>query len=228
VLTELVTVTTADGVDLDGALYAAPGGTRPWARLLVVHGLTWNFYRGPSRWLPPLLAEAGCECLAINMRDHDLPEPKDFELSHHDLRAGIDFLWPRPGGPVVALGHGYGCNKLVCYPALSGDRRVRHYVLTTLGGVKTYRPDLWAQVLRLAPGLDGDVLIVQGAADRNIQARERADELLAAAAQARIEVSMLEGADHYFDGCHTQLAQVVARWLKTTVEGEGPGRRLTP
>jgi len=219
VLTELVTVTTADGVELDGALYVAPGLSRPRARVLMIHGLTWNFYRGPSRWLPALLAEAGCECLSINMRDHDLQQPKDFELSHHDIRAGIDYLRARRGGPVAVLAHGYACNKAVCYPALSGDRQIRLHILTTLGGVKSYRPDLWAEVLRLAPQMDGDGLVVQGAADPNIQIRERADELLAAASRAQIKVVMLEGGNHYFDGCHAELARAVTDWLTQMLGG---------
>lgn len=87
---ELVTLRTDDGIDLDGAWYFTPATipSRP-AAVLVVHGLTWNFYRGPSRWLPPLLAAAGYPCLALNMRDHDLGEVKDFALSHNDLAAGI-------------------------------------------------------------------------------------------------------------------------------------------
>ena len=94
---ELVTVRTADGLELDGALYAAraPG---PGSAVLMVHGLTWNFYRGPSRWLPPRLADAGHTVLSLNMRDHDLAAPKDFALSHRDIRAGVDHL--------VGLGQG--------------------------------------------------------------------------------------------------------------------------
>lgn len=213
VLTDLVTVTTADGVELDGALYTAQGVPRPLARVLMVHGLTWNFYRGPSRWLPALLAQAGYECLSMNMRDHDLQHPKDFELAHHDLRAGIDYLGARRGGPVVLLAHGYGCNKAVCYPAFSGDQRLRHYILTTLGGVKSYRPDLWAEVLRLAPQMNGAVLVVQGAADPNIQIRERTHELAAAASNTRVTVVMLDGGNHYFDGRHAELGRAVTDWL---------------
>ena len=48
---ELVTVKTADSVELDGALYLPDGDAAEWrAPILAVHGLTWNFYRGP---LPP-------------------------------------------------------------------------------------------------------------------------------------------------------------------------------
>lgn len=213
VLTELVTVTTADGVDLDGALYVTPASSGPRARVLMVHGLTWNFYRGPSRWLPALIAEAGYDCLSLNMRDHDLQQPKDFELSYHDLRAGLEYLRGRNETPVIALAHGYACNKLICYPAWSGDLRLRHYVLTTLGGVKNYRPDLWREVLHLAPRMAGNVLLIQGAADPNIDVHARAEELVSAATSANVEVVMLEGGNHYFDGCHAEFAATISRWL---------------
>src|SRR5262249_10226189 len=158
-----VTVTTADGVELDGALYG-PGG-RPRGAILMVHGLTWNFYRGPSRWLPPRLADAGYACLSLNMRDHDLAEPKDCELSHHDARAGVAPLAGPGAGAIAIVAHGYACNKVACYPGWSGDARVLRTVLTTLGAVKAYRPDIWDTVLAQAPRLTGRVLVVQGAID---------------------------------------------------------------
>jgi alpha-beta hydrolase superfamily lysophospholipase len=209
---ELVTVTTADGVELDGAFHAAAGG-RPRGAVLMVHGLTWNFYRGPSRWLPPRLAEAGYACLSLNMRDHDLQEPKDFELSHHDIMAGVDHLAGLGPGEIAIVAHGYACNKVACYPGWSGDTRVRRSVLTTLGAVRKYRPDIWEQVLGQAPRLAGRVLIVQGAVDPLIEAAERAAELRAAAAGARTDVVLLAGGNHYFDGRHAELAACIVGWL---------------
>jgi acetyl esterase/lipase len=209
---ELITVTTADGIDLDGALHEPPGGPAAGS-ILMVHGLTWSFYRGPSRWLPPLLAGAGYVSLSLNMRDHDRAEPHDFELSHHDLRAGVDWLAERTGLPVTILAHGFACNKVICYPAWSGDTRLQRYVLTTLGAVKSYRPDLWDTVLSLAPRLAGRMLVVQGAADPLIEPRARAAELAATATGARVDVVLLEGANHYFDDRHTELAAHVAAWL---------------
>jgi hypothetical protein len=213
-LVDLVTLTTADGIELDGALYAPASPARPGA-ILMVHGLTWNFYRGPSRWLPPLLAAAGHACLSINMRDHDLTEPKDFELAHHDLRAGIDHL-AAAGGDVVVLAHGYACNKVVCYQADAGDDRVRRRVLTTLGAVKAYRPDIWDHVLSAASAMTGTTLVVQGATDHLIEAGPRADELARAATESRIDVVLLEGANHYFDGRTEQLAACIVDWLDRT------------
>jgi pimeloyl-ACP methyl ester carboxylesterase len=211
--TELITVTTADGVELDGALYR-PADKPSRSSILMVHGLTWNFYRGPSRWLPPLLAAAGHICLSLNMRDHDLAEPKDFDLAHHDLRAGIDFLAGQDTGEVVLLAHGFACNKVACYAALSADPTPRRTVLTTLGAVMAYRPEIWATVLRSASAMRGDTLIVQGAIDKLIEAEARAGELVAAAAASRVETILLEGADHYFNECHAALAAAIAAWLR--------------
>jgi alpha/beta superfamily hydrolase len=215
---ELITVTTGDGIDLDGALSRPPGDRALLGSALMVHGLTWNFYRGPSRWLPPLLAEAGYVTLSLNMRDHDLAEPKDFELSHHDLRAGVEWLRAREPGEPIIVAHGYACNKVVCYPGWSGDQTAGRYVLTTLGAVKTYRPDIWDTVLRLAPRLQGRLLVVQGAVDPLIEARARAEELERAASAARVDVRLLDGANHYFDGRHRELAAAIVGWL-----GRGQG-----
>jgi hypothetical protein len=209
---DLLTLVTADGVELDGALYA-PRTAEPRGAILMVHGLTWNFYRGPSRWLPPLLAEAGYACLSLNMRDHDLDQPKDFDRSHHDLRAGIDHLTRLGLGEVALLAHGFACNKVACYPAWSRDARVHRYVLATLGAVKTYRPDIWDTVLRNASQLAGRVLVVQGAIDPLIDATARAGELTAAATGAQIQLVLLEGGNHYFDDRHAQLAARIVAWL---------------
>lgn len=210
-LNELVTVTTADGVELDGALYRSPAQST--ASVLMVHGLTWNFYRGPSRWLPPLLAASGYPCLSLNMRDHDLAEPRDFELAHHDLSAGIGYLAAQNGGEIVLLAHGFACNKVACYAASSGDGIPRRTILTTLGAVKAYRPEIWAAALRGATAMRGNTLIVQGAIDTLIEARARADELTGAASAARVETILLEGADHYFNHRHEALAAVISEWL---------------
>jgi hypothetical protein len=165
---------------------------------------------------PGLCTLQAYPCLSLNMRDHDLEQPKDFELSHHDLRAGIDYLMALGPGEVIVLAHGYACNKVACYPALSGDQRVRRYVLATLGAVKAYRPDVWDTVLRQAATLQGRLLVVQGAVDPLIQAAERAQELVAAAAQTRVDVVLLEGGNHYFDGRHTELARSIVDWCQST------------
>ena len=210
---ELVTVRTADNVELDGALYLPAQVSRTRPPILAIHGLTWNFYRGPMRWLPASFIAEGYPCLSLNMRDHDLDQPKDFEFSHHDLRAGIDYLVGRFGGTPALVGHGYGNNKIICYTAQSGDARIRVNVLTTLGSVKKYRPDIWDAVLRSADRMHGDMLVVQGAVDELIDAKERADELVAAAPRCSVDVVHLVGGNHYFHGKEAELAREILCWL---------------
>jgi len=211
---DLVTVKTADDVELDGALYL-PGDEAKWhAPILAIHGLTWNFYRGPMRWLPASFIAGGYPCLSLNMRDHDLDQPKDFELSHHDLRAGIDFLIKRFGKTPVIVGHGYANNKIICYPAQSGDDRIGRNVLATLGSVKKYRPDIWDTVLRSAGHIRGNALVVQGAIDELIEAKPRADEFVAAAQDCKVDVIHLEGGNHYFRGKEAELGRAIVGWLR--------------
>jgi hypothetical protein len=212
---DLVTVKTADDVELDGALYLPGGEVAKWgAPILAVHGLTWNFYRGPMRWLPASFIAGGYPCLSLNMRDHDLDQPKDFELAHHDLRAGIDFLIKRFGKTPVIVGHGYANNKIICYPAQSSDDRIERNVLTTLGSVKKYRPDIWDAVLHSASRIRGNALVVQGAIDELIEAKPRVDEFVAAAKGCRVDVTHLEGGNHYFHGKEAELGGVIVGWLR--------------
>jgi hypothetical protein len=211
---ELVTVRTADDIELDGALYLPDDDPAKWnAPILAIHGLTWNFYRGPVRWLPASFIAAGHPCLSLNMRDHDLDQPKDFELSHRDLRAGVDYLRGRFGSPPLILGHGYANNKIICYPEQSGDDRVDRYILTTLGAVKKYRPDIWDIVLQSAGHMRGRVLVVQGAIDELIEAKLRAEELVVAAKGCEVDVNYLPGGNHYFHGKEAELGGAIVGWL---------------
>jgi len=211
---ELVTVKTADDIELDGALYLPDGDPAKWGKpIFAVHGLTWNFYRGPMRWLPASFTAAGYPCLSLNMRDHDLDQPKDFELSHHDLRAGIDYLIGKFGKTPAIVGHGYANNKLASYAAQSGDDRIDTYVLATLGSVKKYRPDIWDAVLQSAGRMRGNVLVVQGAIDELIEAKPRADEFVSAAAGCKVEVNHLAGGNHYFHGKEAALGDAIVGWL---------------
>ena len=76
-------------------------------------------------------------------------------------------------------------------------------------------------VLRGAPAMRGATLVVQGAADPLIEARARADELLDAAKSSRIDVVLLDGANHYFDQRHRELATSIGAWLNDGVHSFG-------
>lgn len=125
---ELVSVTTIDGVPLDGAHYR-PSGAWSGTTVIVVHGKTGQFYTGPSRFLPPALAAAGYAVLSINLRIHDLgytrwdePFLKDgpstfsmlgaaWEKSgdiHRDLDAWVGFLREHGTRKIVLIGHSSG------------------------------------------------------------------------------------------------------------------------
>jgi pimeloyl-ACP methyl ester carboxylesterase len=211
-LTELVTVTTADGKALDGALYKPPAGASLGRGILLVHGLTWNFYQGPCRWLPERLARQGYTCLSLNMRDHDRAEPLEFELSYRDIQAGIDRLLAEDLAEVILLAHGYGCNKAVTFAAQSGNHNIKRYVLATLGSVKGYRPAIWDDVLAKAADMRGSALVIQGALDTLLEPAPRAAELVAAASHCDVEVVLLDGADHYFASSQQELADCILGW----------------
>jgi pimeloyl-ACP methyl ester carboxylesterase len=215
-LTELVTLTTADGKALDGALYRPTARANLRRGILLVHGLTWNFYQGPSRWLPPRLTERGYTCLSINMRDHDRAEPLEFDLSYHDIQAGIDRLIADGLDEVIVLAHGYGCNKAVVFAAQSGNSGVERYVLATLGSVKGYRPDIWVNVLAKADHMRGRALVVQGTIDTSLEPQPRADEFVAATNHCAVDVVLLAGADHYFATSQQELADCILDWCSNS------------
>jgi pimeloyl-ACP methyl ester carboxylesterase len=129
VATELVQVTTADGVRLDGALWRPPAGSTVKAGLLLVHGYAGNFYTG---W-PPLaeaLAQQGYLTLALNMRDHDLtPQRSLFEDNRLDIEAGVKLLADRGASRVTLVGQSLGTNRILFYQAETADPRVRGLVL---------------------------------------------------------------------------------------------------
>ena len=66
---ELVSIPT-DSEPLDGLLWHPETPSR--GTTMVFHGNTNNFYSGPSRFIPPVLVEAGFTCLAFNRRGHDV------------------------------------------------------------------------------------------------------------------------------------------------------------
>jgi pimeloyl-ACP methyl ester carboxylesterase len=216
-LGELLTISSTDGKPMDGILYR-PSLTRDLKRgVLLVHGLTWNFYRGTVRHLAPHLTEAGYTCLALNMRDHDKADPVEFDLSYHDLQAGINWLWDYGVKEVILLAHGYACNKAIVFCDQSGAKGVDRYMLATVGSVKKYRPEIWDAVLAGASKMVGKVLVVQGALDSPIDAKQRAEELTAAAPGCSVEVIMLQGGDHNFVNKDRELADLLIDWCAKTV-----------
>jgi hypothetical protein len=126
----LVDVVAADGRRLEGLLSVPAGERGPVAALLHLHGKGGNFYSGPSRFLPRLLAREPLVHLSLNMRCHDLGYTRyDVEDSGElrddsnavdggfwerldegrlDVAAGVDWLRQELGLPVFVTGHSAG------------------------------------------------------------------------------------------------------------------------
>ena len=114
--TTLVTIPT-DTTPLDGALYEPEGAPRGAA--LVFHGNTMNFYVGPPRFLPPVLARLGLVVLAFNRRGRDIlgirasrmAEGAAFQTTREaiaDNRIATEWLGARGFRRPIVIGHSNG------------------------------------------------------------------------------------------------------------------------
>ena len=215
-LGELLTISSTDGNPLDGIVYR-PSLARDLKKgVLLVHGLSFSFYRGTQRYLAPFFVEAGYTCLLLNNRDRDRTEPFEFELAYHDLQAGVNWLRDYGVKEVILQGHGFASNKVALFCAQSGGKGVDRYILSTVGAVKGYRPDIWDEVLAGAARMSGKILLVQGAVDEKIDAKARAEEFVAAASGCSVEVVMMQGGDHNFTNLDRELANLMIDWCSRT------------
>ncbi len=138
---ELVHVTTADGLRLDGALRSVPedAAQRPLAvdAFIWVHGTGSNFYGSSlGEAFSQRLVELGAACLLINTRGHDLMSTAStvgggrragaayerIEDCRHDVTAWVDFLANRGLRRVGLVGHSLGAVK--CIYALAHESRL--------------------------------------------------------------------------------------------------------
>jgi hypothetical protein len=123
----LVDVIAPDGLLLQGVLHPPPT-RRAEAAVLHVHGKGGNFYSGPPRSLPPLIAPDRFVHLALNLRCHDLaysrlddsagiaagPEAayggmwERLDDGPVDISAGVTWLRERTGLPVFVVAHSAG------------------------------------------------------------------------------------------------------------------------
>lgn len=124
----LVDVPGPDGSVLEGLLQPPPAPGRARAAVLHVHGKGGNFYSGPPRALPPLLAPDEFVHLSLNLRCHDLaygglgdapgiaqrPDSvgggmwERLDDGPADLAAGVAWLRERTGLPVHVVAHSAG------------------------------------------------------------------------------------------------------------------------
>lgn len=129
VLAELVRLPTPS-TPIDGLLYPVDEGEPVGvarAGAMILHGTSKNFYRGPSRFLPPFLVELGVETLACNRRDHDVlatigrdPEGGAFQTyaeGLEDADSMARFLATRGHAAPVVVGHSNGGLLAAAYAA---------------------------------------------------------------------------------------------------------------
>ena len=138
-LVDLIRITAADGMELDGAFFApetdvAPAG--PIDAAMVIHGSGRNFYTPATANMANDLRNAGYAALTLNTRGHDtvwvdrqtgVAEGNAYEIldnGRQDLRAGIDYLEARGYRRIAILGQSMGAVKVAYYGAVENDPRV--------------------------------------------------------------------------------------------------------
>ena len=121
--TELVHITTDDGVALDGALWT-PQAASPTA-IALFPGTGSEFYTPGLAHAGPAFAAAGYATLALNRRDHGTRV--GFHTLHEaamDHRYAVDFLAARRAENIVLGGHSFGTITVPYYIAETDDARV--------------------------------------------------------------------------------------------------------
>jgi pimeloyl-ACP methyl ester carboxylesterase len=114
---ELISIAT-DAEPLDGIFYT-PTDSPIRASALLFHGNCHNFYTGPSRFLPEVLAAKGIASLAFNRRGHDMVTSLfgrsvgggSFQLAREaiaDNRLASDWLAARGHRNPIVIGHSNG------------------------------------------------------------------------------------------------------------------------
>ena len=138
-IVDLITLTSEDGINLDGAVFEPSAGASPQGpvdAVLLIHGSGGNFYRTATKAMAEDLRNRGYACLALNTKGHDTvwsPQGSGeyygnaleiLDNSRLDLKAGIDCLWEKGYRSIGLLGHSMGAVKVGYYAATQGDDRI--------------------------------------------------------------------------------------------------------
>ena len=138
-IVDLITITTGDGMILDGIFCEPTAGVAPRGpvdAMLLIHGSGGSFYRVATKAMAEDLRNQGYACLAINTKGHDTvwsPQGSGqyygnaleiLDNSRYDLRAGIDYLWEKGYRSIGLLGHSMGAVKVGYYAATEDDVRI--------------------------------------------------------------------------------------------------------
>ena len=138
-IVDLMSTTTSDGIQLDGAFFAPQPGRSPTGAvdaILLEHGSRGNFCMASTKNMAEDLRARGYACLALNSAAHDTVwyNPGDgnyygnaFEIldrSRLDIQAGVDYLWELGYRRIGILGQSMGAVRVTYYAATEADHRV--------------------------------------------------------------------------------------------------------
>ena len=138
-IVDLMSTTTSDGIELDGAFFAPQPGRSPTGAvdaILLEHGSRGNFCMASTKNMAEDLRNRGYACLALNSAAHDTVwynsgdgnnYGNGFEIldrSRLDIRAGVDYLWELGYRRIGILGHSMGAVRVTYYAATEADHRV--------------------------------------------------------------------------------------------------------
>lgn len=170
--TELITLTTDDGVVLNGALWTPSHGAAQTAIALFA-GTGAEFYQPLFVRLGEALAAAGFPTLSLNRRDHG----QHFGLyplhdAAMDQRQAIDLLSERGAERILLAGHSYGTVTVPYYVAETDDARVAGLVLLAalgdlrrgsvliMGGQEAYDTIVAEAEAAVAAGRGDDIFLI--------------------------------------------------------------------
>lgn len=224
----LVDVPAAAGDSLQGLLYPTPSADSARAAVLHVHGKGGNFYSGPPRTLPPLMAPERYVHLALNLRCHDLAYSRlgdsagiatggdaagggmweRLEDGPVDIAAGVRWLRERTGLPVHVVAHSAGGYFLGDW-APAADTVATRILLSPLTSVR----------FPLSTWFGEDSALRQVAAQAESMVREGHGHLLipvptwyfAISADSLLE-RMHERPDRWLEGCNASASPLLLVW----------------
>jgi pimeloyl-ACP methyl ester carboxylesterase len=210
---ELVTVKTQDEVYLDAAWYPNPD-TR--LGVILIHGKGQNFYTSVARWLAPYLSTMGFSSLALNMRDHDHSEIDGLSGAVQDIDAGVRFLVQQGIKKYLLVGISYGSNKAALYLSEEINQdRLLGLIFLSAGGIKTYLPDLWTDVLHKLHKSRFPILVIQAGADEHVpNPKEAGEEIIDSAGNSdKAQMVLIQGANHGFVNHQEEVYGEIKNWL---------------
>ena len=138
-LVDLISTTTSDGIQLEGALFE-PGPDifrqGPVDAILLMHGSRGNFYAEANLTMAQALQAQGYVCLSLNSTAHDNVWVSSvgnqlfgnafdiLDRCRQDIRAGIDCLWDLGYRNIGLMGFSMGAVRVAYYAASEIDDRL--------------------------------------------------------------------------------------------------------